>query len=580
MVDPKFSLRTLSFKVRHLAFSAILFLAAYCLLSSCAQMVAPTGGPADKTPPKAVKYSPDSASLNFNRKQIRILFNEYIQLVDINKQLIISPPLKYFPDIRVKGKALVINIRDTLAPQTTYAFNFGNSIADLNERNALSNFQYIFSTGSFIDSVSLKGSVKNALTLIPEKDVLVMLYNTSDDSLPFRKLPNYFGKTKEDGSFRINNIRNGKYKVFALQDKNANYLYDTRDESIAFSDTLIDLQNKESVDLFLFNEGPKKQFIKKAKSIESGHLQFVFNKPVVDPSFTLITKSPEKRYHQFIELNTGSDSVNLWLPDYDKDSIRVIVASDNKVIDTLELAIPKRTDTDKKFKLTYKTNVLGSLDLNRDVVVKFNHYLDQPQNPVNDLIELFEDSIKSTAKDIVFLQEKSGLKIFKVTPGYDKNSNHSGSRPGQLLHEPWKENTKYKILIQPGVIQDIFGLKNDSIKIEFKTPELKTYGTLKLNWQLPSDLLGSVLQLLDDKDRVTREFTLKEKSGSVFMNYLIPQNYKLRLICDKNGNEKFDSGDYLKHRQPEKVIYYPGTMTIRANWDLEQEWKVGLKAGK
>jgi len=262
------------------------------------------------------------------------------------------------------------------------------------------------------------------------------------------------------------------------------------------------------------------------------------------------------------------------VPDYDKDSIRIIVASDQKVIDTLELAIPKRKDADKKFKLTYRTNVTALMDLNKDVNVKFNHYLDLPHNLVNDSVELFEDSIKSTAKDIVFMEEKSGLKIFKVAGGFVKTKSGSWSRPGQIPHEPWKENTKYKILIHPGLIHDLFGLKNDSIKVEFKTPDLKTYGTLKLNWALPSELLGSVLQLLDDKDRVTREFTLKEKTGSVFMNYLIPQNYKLRLICDKNGNEKFDSGNYLKHQQPEKVIYYSGTLTVRANWDLEQEWKI------
>src|ERR1035437_3316885 len=130
----------------------IIFLAvSYSFLVSCAQMVAPTGGPPDKTPPKVLKYTPDSAAVNFDRKQIRILFDEFVQLVDMNKQLIISPPMQTQPDIRVKGKSLIISIHDTLAPNTTYAFNFGSSIADVNEKNILPNFQYIFSTGSFID---------------------------------------------------------------------------------------------------------------------------------------------------------------------------------------------------------------------------------------------------------------------------------------------------------------------------------------------------------------------------------------------------------------------------------------------
>jgi uncharacterized protein (DUF2141 family) len=531
-----------------------LFVLFTLILSSCAQMLTPTGGPKDTTPPKVVKYSPDSAALHFKAKQIHILFNEFIQLKNINGQLIVSPPLKHIPDIKVKGKELVISITDTLEPNTTYDFNFGSAIADYTEGNVLDNFQYIFSTGSFIDSLSLKGIVKDALTLSPQKDVLVMLYNSSGDSLPFKKLPNYFAKTKENGSFKINNIRTGSYKVFALKDANSNYLYDTPEENIGFLDTLIDLKKNTNIDLLLFNEGPKKQFVKRAKVLEFGHIRFTFNKPVTVLQLKPINFNPADSNWRTEEFNTGHDTLDLWIPKRIRDTIKLLVKDDLKMSDTLVFALPELGEKDKKFKLTYKINAAGLFDINKEVKIQFNHYLATKEIP-GDSIRVKEDTVKDLKNDIDIKVSNEQITILKKDQGL------------------WKENTKYKIVIPSGLIKDVFGLKNDSIKIEFKTRELKNYGTLKLNISYSEDLLGSVFQLLNTKDEVVVQHIIND-ARPFTLEYLSPQEYKMRIILDKNKNKKFDTGNYLKHQQPEKVIYYPGKITIRSNWDLDQDWKI------
>lgn len=524
----------------------------------------------DHTPPKALRYMPDSAALNFRSKQIRILFNEYIQLRDVNNQLIISPPLKHQPEVKVKNKELVVDLEDTLAANTTYAFNFGSSIADITEGNAIDNFQYVFSTGPFIDSLALTGTVKDAFTLGPEKGVLVMLYNTFDDSVPLKKLPNYFAKTKEDGSFRINNIRSGKYKVFALKDANANYLYDTQEESIAFLDTLISMNKNTSVNLFLFKEIPKKQFVKRAAAIEFGHIQIIFNKPVVDMKLTPLNFIPKNADWKIEEYSKTKDTLDLWLPGFEKDSIRLIVSDDKKVLDTLEIAIPPKANKGrgKGFGLGYTTNIgAGSFDVGRAVQIHFNHPLSNgiDQSSLLSALTILEDSLP-------VIENKS---IAALPSGFVPICISRRLNATEALCSHWKENTNYTIQIMKNSIVDIFGLKNDTIKLSFKTTELKYYGSLKLNLKLASPN-NFLLWLIDDKGNIgsviPEGYPIKE-SDILNFELLRPGNWRLRLIANTNGNEGWDTGNYFKHQQPEKVIY-SSPITIRSNWDLEQVWEI------
>ncbi len=218
---------------------AIIFLLSAFILTRCAKVVAPTGGPKDEKHPLIVKVEPSFNTVNFNSKKINITFNEFIQLKDLNTNLVVSPPLEEKPEITVKGKTLVIELVSELQDSTTYNIYFGNSVQDFNEGNPIENFEYVFSTGDFIDSLSIKGQVVNSYNLLPEEGVFVMLYKDYEDSVPMKQLPVHVSKTNKEGFFQINNISNNQFKLFCLRDFNKNYLFDLPNEDIAFIDSLI-----------------------------------------------------------------------------------------------------------------------------------------------------------------------------------------------------------------------------------------------------------------------------------------------------------------------------------------------------
>ena len=536
---------------------------------SCAQIVNPSGGPKDTKPPRAVKYIPDSAARNFSSKNIAIVFDEYIQLADLQKQLIISPPLKNQPDIKVKGRTLFIELKDTLKKNTTYTFNFGNSIRDYTEGNAKEDFQYIFSTGDFIDSLKLSGNVKNAFDNKPEKGIVVMLYETlatptsvvlSNDSFPYKKLPSYFAKTKDDGSYKINNIKAGTYKAFVLKDINSNFLYDSPEELIGFSDTLIKISKKTSLNFILFQEIPAKQKLKKAIMAEHGHLIFSFIKPTSD-SLKLNFLSKEPKENVIYEFSKERDTLHYWFADDLQDTMKIILTEGKKFRDTVRLRPialeqAKTSKRGEKWQLKVKTNVNKDklFDINKNISVSFNH-------PVGDNWHtekiIFTTSTGKQPQCVDTTKEISKILFF-----------HNWDLTCHLYND-----SSYKLFVPPSTFTDIFGLTNDTIKIDFKTQEEKFCGTLKLNLKIPKIKSQYILQLLDEKENIVKEDFI---SGAQTLNYtfLSPGSYKLKIIYDKNSDGKWTTGNYLQKRQPEKIIYYSKPITIRSNWDLELEWKV------
>ncbi|MBN2348333.1 MAG: Ig-like domain-containing protein [Bacteroidales bacterium] len=221
----------------------------------CAKIGSPTGGPKDETPPRVIKSIPQNYSVHYSAKNIVIYFDEYIQLKNINQELIVSPPLQERPITRLNGKKLIIDLNNTLRDSTTYTLNFGNALADNNEGNLLPNFEFVFSTGSFLDSMTVSGTLLNAFDLkVPEKPVIVMLYDNLNDSAPLQEIPAYIGQTNiENGSFAINNVKADSFRIFALQDANRNLLFDVWNEPVAFIDSVFYLHpdNRNVEDLWI-----------------------------------------------------------------------------------------------------------------------------------------------------------------------------------------------------------------------------------------------------------------------------------------------------------------------------------------
>jgi uncharacterized protein (DUF2141 family) len=542
------------------------------LIYSCAQVVAPNGGKKDITPPKVVKYVPDSASLNVEPKSIAINFDEFIQLKDLNGQLIISPPLENTPDIKVRNKTLSIEFdkNEVLKPNTTYAINFGNAVQDIHENNAIDNFRYIFSTGSFIDSLTVKGKVQNAFDHKADKGILVMLYTDFNDSVIYKKKPDYFAKTKEDGSFQIDNVHKGTYKLMVLKDANANYKYDTETESIGFIDSLIDVSKKKNIVIDLFQEPAKKLFLKKITYNAFGKIIFIFNRSADNLSITPLNTTI-KAEDLILDYSKNKDTLNYWFRNAGKDSLILQVKNGNKVIDTVRFKLMKREDAlqNKRnpLKLTLVSSPAGNqtFDLNAEFNLVFN-------NPIvkwdKKPIQLKEDTVNSPTKPNE-LYYSAIRQIVSLSNNPDR-----GIPPikGDNFTN-WKENTPYHLFIPPGTFTDFFGLTNDTIKIDFKTREESFYGTLKLKITIPETKGQYIVQLLDEKENVIRENTI-HNSETLMYKYLYPQKCRLKIIVDDNANSKLDTGNLIEKQQPESVIYNVEPITIRPNWDLELDWKV------
>ena len=529
----------------------LIWIIAVIFAASCAQVVNPSGGPKDEDAPRAIKYSPDSAALNVKNDDIVIFFNEYIKLVDPATQIVVSPPVASPPEVRAKGKALHIKLTDSLRSNTTYSINFGTAIRDITEGNILNNFQYVFSTGTFIDSLSVSGKITDAFTLRSAGDVLVLLYEDLSDSIPYKKMPSYFSKTNASGTFRVNNMRPGTYKVFALKDANQNYIYDQPGELIGFIKEPITLaKNADTLSMLLFEEPASKINIKKTSTLQHGKLSIVFSAPVskleLQPLETEMKKPP------LIEYSAKRDTVTFWYTDLSQESLPLRIVHNDKVIDTARFSLIARENANKgkeKFELTMRTNVskAAPLDLKQDINIVFN-------NPL----------AKLDPSKIILTKGKDTLK-------YQTSYLDSVHRKLKIAHTFIGDST-YKLTLLKGAFEDIFGLASDTMNVQFKIQSPKFYGTAKIKVDL-SEGGNYVLQLMNEKDAVLQETIVK---GPTTLDYPIlkPGTYKLKIIYDTNGNGKWDTGNYLEKRQPEKVGFYPGSISVRSNWDLDLEWKV------
>ncbi len=524
---------------------------ASCLFIKCAQMQIPTGGPKDVAPPRAIAYLPDSAATNFTSKTIRITFDEFVILKDVQGNLVISPPLEKQPEIKlVKNRILEIEFKEQLKANTTYSLNFGNAIADIHEGKIAEGFSYIFSTGNYIDTIALSGTVQDAFTQGQEKNAVVMLYSMNEDSLPYKRMPDYFAKTGSDGSYSIRHIKPGKYKVFALIDANRNFLFDTEEEKIGFSDTMVDLTRNRKLNMKVFSEEKRKQFVKKAVSVEPGIALVVFNCPLNQHTIRFIKEGPAVRD---FNRNYGLDSTWIFHYDTEQDSIHLeFFSMQGMRRDTVQIRLPKGLKMQLRSKITFSGSGVTQ-DLDKGIKLEFNfpiHYLD-----IKGILYSGKNGVPIPLDSTWFSVPNGTRKLFLKRPVSDQ----------------WKEDQEYSVTILPGSFMGKAGLLSDTIKIKFKTPEQKYYGSLKL--EVKPGKGNFIYQLLDEKGGIVVTSTMK---GDQQFSYplLSPGKYRVRLIEDSNGNGRWDTGNYLKKLQPEKVIYSPGYYNVRSDWDVEEVWKI------
>lgn len=516
------------------------------LLFSCAQRSALTGGEKDELPPQILEVTPQNGSINFSATEISVKFNEFVKLKNIQNQLIVSPIMDEAPKLKLKGKKLIIKPTVPLQENTTYSINFGDAIVDITEDNPYPNFKYVFSTGNELDSLSYAGLLLDAFDLSPQENKFVMLYNQLKDSIPLTQKPNYLTKTKADGSFTVTNIKQGTYKVFALDDINGNYLYDLPNEQIAFLNqpVVLDSSISEQV-LYAFTKTDTIQYVKKIENKQYGKLHLELNLP--SNEISIFDKNDEPIAYSFYEHNTTFTKHTFWLTDEITTSEKLIItkqngiAIDSSVVDLLTIKDFKDTT------LNIKDNITASFDLNQEILF-------QSAIPINDI----------KMEKIKLLENKKVVDVL-----INKDSVSSAIK----LNYAFKENTSYQLKIDSGAFVSIYNLTNDSIEKSFKTKKEENYGTLKIT--IAPNFADNYIFQLWKKDELINEFY--DKHIQVFVvPYLKPGEYQVKLIVDKNKNRKWDNGDYNKQLQPEKLIIYNEIITIQENWDNDIIWNIKL----
>lgn len=530
-------------------------LTAYCaLFLGCAQIVTPDGGPKDTQPPHAVKYSPDSAATNFHGTKIVIAFDEYIALNDLNKQLIISPAVKRRPEVTIRKKDLVIQFKDTLEPNTTYSISFGKSIRDITENNVLNNFRYVFSTGPMIDSLKCGGQIINAHTLRGEKNVLVMLYRNTSDSVPYKEKPYYYTRTDDNGNFLMTNLAAGGYKIFALADEGEDYLFNSTDERIAFSDSLLTLAGDvDSIRMVMFREKTTNQKLNKSAQLSPGRFRFEYNLPIENPSVSFTPALPETM-ESFVQYSEFRDTIDIWLNKIEIDSAQFMIKSGATLLDAVPMKLDKpgakkspRAGTSDSRTLLIQHNTMGGK------LMPGHKFTITGSNPIR----------RIDTSRIVFTHGRDTL---------DPKIILSDTRRQIKFNVPFPEDSTYAVIIYPGAFIDWFGQKNDTLKSTFTVQPARQFGNLSI--KIPTLKDGNyLLEVVDDKDRVLRDTVIHGASLCQF-NLMAAGNYRIRLIHDANGDGRWTPGNYAEKKQPERVIYYNTTVRIRAGWDMEVVWNL------
>jgi len=570
------------------------------LFYACAHVVTPTGGPRDEDPPEVVRSTPPNFSANFDGNEIRIFFNEFVELHNIRQQLLVSPPLETMPEVRIRGRSIVMDIEEELNPNTTYNFFFGDAIRDITEGNAIPNFQFVLSTGEHVDSLSLGGQVLNAYNLVPEEGVFVMLYDNIYDSVPYLERPVYLAKTDEYGFFDISNMADGEYLMFALDDQNYNFKYDLPDERIGFLDSLVRPQyveqppdtipgeqeeptgegedamvlqavtetpDEESAEpfgtmhsgpfhtLYLFQEADTVQRVTSSSLTHKGLITIVFRIPF-DSAYVREIREPfEDDAWHIPEFGVERDTLRIWFADTGRDSLFLEVRDGDQVLDTVKRAtVPRRSARDRD-------------ENDEEVYLDISRGFRRPSAvPFHQPLQLHsEHPIQETDSSRIELLIHDSIPM----PASFHFKDHV--RRTLEMHPPLEEETAYRLNILPGAFKDIFGLTNDTLGYAITTTSRENYGNIILDVEAPPATNQRILQLLNMDEDVLQKKLIQD-SGRYVFRYVRPGRYLVRLVDDLDESGAWTTGDYLQQRQPEPVHMLPDTIQVRENWDVEIPW--------
>ena len=570
--------------------------------TSCANIGSPSGGAKDSIPPVVLKTIPELRETNYKGLDVRFTFDEFILSDGIIDQLVISPPMKKKPAIKMKGKTMIVEFGEELRKESTYSLDFKDAVADNNEKNPIENFRFSFSTGSQFDSLRVAGYVKNAFNQEPIEKALVSLYRLKNYTAFIDSIPDYIGTTNKEGFFIIDNIAPGEYRLYALSDADNSMTYNSNSELIAFADSLIIPSAKfvaetdtlvkgldtllvsghvdyspETQYLMMFEEDKFDQYLDSYKRNQANKCEFYFSESLSDSFRINLLKPIVTTDWSFIEMNLKRDSITVWLTDTiisNTDTLRF--ALNYQVLDTLNQLTMKHDTLEmvytepKVAKVRKKKNEveeIPTINLGNNINSSAHDLYQRIRIEAPEPLKSFDLSMIRLYQMIDTVKTLLPIKVEKDT----------NSVRNYFIEHLWEPNSNYIFQIDSAAAYNIYGYPSNKTDQKFRTQKEDYYGKIFLNI---SGLSGSaIVQLLkNDKDeKILQKIQILE-DGEIEFPYLKPEKYIIRLISDPNQNGKWDTGFLADGVQPEEVIYFPKVIKVRSNFDFKEEWQVSFKA--
>lgn len=588
-------------------FSVVLFIA-------CANMASPSGGEYDLDPPVVVKSNPGFNALHVNTNKIVIEFDENVIVDKPTEKVIITPPQRNLPKIYAVNRRIFVELKDTLLPNTTYTIDFTDAIADNNENNPLDNFALSFSTGSNLDSLCMSGKVLDASNLEPMKGMYVGIHSDLSDTAFTQTKFLRISRTNDAGFFSVKGIAPGKYKIYALDDINRDYMYDNPSESLAFLDSIfvptfepatrtdtvfnkIDPKKVDSLitksytrflpdDIVLrsFKSKFQRQYLQNITRTPQ-KLNIIFGAPTEFPTIKPINVDDIDKW-AVLERNVNNDTLTYWIKEPEAISridtlafSMTYLKSDSlnnpiPVIDTLRFVDRTRKKTEKELQkeqekldklkeegkeppitfLSMKHNISTSMDVYKNITFEFNEPIIENIDSLQRIVRL-QQKVDTLYNDITFQLSPDSLNPRLYT-----------------LKHKWEYGKEYKVQIDSAAIHSIFGLWNNTIDQPFKIKEENEYGKLLVRVSGVQKDMPAFIELLDKSDKPIRKSRVKDNIAG--FNNVSPGEYYMRITLDANDNGVWDTGDYEKKLEPEMVCYYNGAIGIRSFSEVEQDFEV------
>lgn len=583
----------------------IFIIIAAAVMYSCANIGNPSGGPIDKTPPIFMRSNPTPNAVNVKNRKIDIFFDEIVTLKDPSTKIIVSPAQTEMPRMSALGRKVTVELVDSLLPNTTYTIDFSNSIQDNNEGNAIDNFAFAFSTGSVIDSMRVSGYVLDSRTLEPMQSVVVGLQSNLADSAFHKEKLQRVALTNDRGQFTIRNVSPGSYHIFALKDLDRDYKFGNPTEDIAFLDSIIvpSIGSREAADtvyndlneidtimratrpayfpndilLSMFNEDRKSQYLANNLRVDSTRISLTFAAASDTlPSLSIVGRNDVPDQWYTLERSQTNDTLTYWIrPPHLVSADTLMVATTYLRTDTAS-NLSWGTDTLKftfqrqKAKKKKKNEETDSLEQIR--FMELHPLANGTQEVYAPLLLQTGTPIERYSREAFHLQRKlqNDTTFYPAEIKSIALRDSTLSRRDLMLKVDWEPGAAYTLAVDSLAMTDIYGLQTKPLKVDFNVRKMEEYGNIVFN--IPAVRDSAIVELLDGTEKIVLRAPVKNHRAELLN--LLPGKYYARLFIDRNGNGKYDTGNYDMHLQPEETVYYPGAINLKKNWDVEQTWDI------